>query len=103
MVDREQRALLVVPYTPPPPPRAHLWGSLVAGLAAAGSVLGLLIADYSTTTTVTLMLAAAGGLVTAIGLIVGGIRVRRRFRVEMERAVDVTPVSEPTDHSTEAV
>lgn len=103
MVDREQRALLVVPYTPPPAPRAHLWGSLAAGLITAGAVLGLFIADYSTSTTATLILVAVTGLATTLGLVVGGIRARRRFRIEMERAVEVTPAPVAIDHSTEAV
>ena len=103
MVGREQRALLVVPYTPPPAPRAHLWGSLVAGLITAGAVVGLFIADYSTSTTATLLLVAMAGLATTIGLIVGGIRARRQFRVEMERAVEVSPAPVAIDRSTEAV
>ena len=103
MVDREQRALLVVPYTPPPPPRAHLWGSLVAGMITAGAILGLFMADYSTSTTVTLILVAVAGLATTLGLVVGGVRARRQFHIEMERAIDVSRVPAAAERSTEAV
>ncbi len=103
MLDREQRALLVVPYTPPPPPRIHLVAAAVSLVIGTVALFGLSAADYSTTTTVWLVLAATAGFVAAAVLFVTGIRARRQFRVEMERApVPVRPVRSESE-SAEAV
>ncbi|MCP4249153.1 MAG: hypothetical protein GY778_19080 [bacterium] len=104
MLDREQRASLVVPYTPPPAPRRHLYGAALSLALGAIAVLGLAMADYSTTTTVWLVLAATIGFMAAAGLFVTGIRARRQFRQEMERAVEPVPVQPvPDQSSVEAV
>lgn len=96
MLDKEERALLVVPYSPPPAPRHHLIGGAAALVVGALALLGLFMADYSTTTTVWLTVITVSGIASAFGLGVAGITARRRFRVEMERAtpVPVEPVSE---------
>ena len=93
MLDTEERALLVVPYTPPPPPIRHLVGAGAGLVAGTVGVLGLAMAEYSTTVTMWLVLVATAGFVAAVGLFVAGIRSRRRFRQEMERAVEAIPVT----------
>lgn len=105
MLDPEQRALLVVPYTNPPAPRRHLIGSGACFAVGAIALLGLAMADYSATTTVWLVLTATLGFLGAAGLLVAGVRARRRFRQEMERAVEPVPVQpvDPQSTSVEAV
>lgn len=93
MLDREERELLVVPYTPPPAPRAHLVTAAIVALGAVIAGFVLLVADYSSDVTAALILSSGGGLIVAAGLVIAGIRARRRFRDEMERAVDVTPAA----------
>lgn len=97
MLDREERELLVVPYTPPPPPRAHL--ALAALLALLGALAGLVlaVADYSAGVTAILIMATVGAVIAAAGLVAAGVMARRRFREEMERAVEVTPASRASD------
>lgn len=92
MLDREQRDLLVVPYATPPAPRRHFVAA--ATLAAAGglSLLGLAMADYSPVITAWLIIATTIALLGAVVLFVTGVRVRRQFRWEMERAVEPIPV-----------
>ena len=97
MLDREERELLVVPYSPPPAPRAHLAMAGVAALLAALAGLVLLVADYSSDVTAILIMTTTGALIAAVGLVVAGIKARSRFRDEMERAVDVTPARAPDD------
>jgi amino acid transporter len=97
MLDREQRALLVVPYTPPPPPVGGLVAAVLFTFLGAVAVLGLAMAEYSTTVTVWLVLAATTGFVAGVGLFVGSIRARRQFRWEMERAVEPVPVQPAGD------
>ena len=89
MLDRDQ---LVVPYTPPPAPRVHMVFAVISVLTAVTSTFLLLVADYSATVTIWLLLGIVAGSFVAIVLLVVGFRARRRFRDEMERAVDVTPV-----------
>ncbi|MDH3540019.1 MAG: hypothetical protein OEP52_08500 [Acidimicrobiia bacterium] len=102
MLDRQQRELLVVPYTPPPPPR----GLLILGTAsfAIGGIalLGLAMADYSTATTAWLVVIATLGFLAGAVLLINGIRARQSFRQEMERAVEPTPVK-PVDGRTESI
>jgi hypothetical protein len=102
MLDRQQRELLVVPYTPPPPPR----GLLILGIAsfAIGGIalLGLAMADYSTATTAWLVVIATLGFLAGAVLLINGIRARQSFRKEMERAVEPTPVK-PVDGRTESI
>ena len=103
-VDREQRAMLVVPYIPPHPPRLHLAGAAIFAMIGAVAVLGLFMADYSEATTGGLVATATAGFGAAVALLVAGITARRRFRVEMEPAVLPIPV-EPVEQlaSVEAV
>jgi hypothetical protein len=91
-MDREERALLVVPYEPGPPPRIHLVVASLSVLGAAVAALMLFVADYSTTVAASIAAATASLALGALALTVAGVRARRRFRIEMERAVDVTPV-----------
>jgi hypothetical protein len=102
MLDREQRALLVVPYTPPPPPRHHLVLAAASFVIAALAVLGLAIADYSAATTASLVAVGTVGFLAAGVLLVTGIRARRQFRLEMERAVEPVPV-QPVGGQSESV
>ena len=85
--------MLVVPYNPGPPPRVHLALAFVCALAAAVSALLLFVADYSTTVAATIATSTAVLALAALTLTIAGLSSRRRFRIEMERAVDVTPVS----------
>ncbi len=102
MLDRDQRALLVVPYTPPPPPRRHLIAAALSLAVGAIAVLFLYMADYSTTTTAWLVSVGTLGFVAAAVLLVAAVRARRQFRVEMERAVEPVPV-EPVDTAAKSV
>ena len=68
--------------------------AFVCALSAAVSGLMLFVADYSTTVAVSLASSTVGLALTALVLVIAGVRARRRFRVEMERAVDVTPVDD---------
>lgn len=86
--------MLVVPYNPGPPPRAQLALAVLFALAAAVSALLLFVADYSTTVAGTIAATTITLAVLALTLAVAGVRARRRFRIEMERAVDVTPAGE---------
>lgn len=99
MLDREQRELLVVPYTPPPPPRRHLVGALLCALIGVGAVIGLAMADYSAVVTGWLVVAATVAFLATAALFVTGIRARRRFRDEMERAVAPVPVQPAAEAS----
>ena len=91
VVDKQQRAMLVVPYNAGPPPRAHLALALLCAVAAAVSGLLLFVADYSTNVAGTIAATTATLALLALTLAVVGVRARGRFRVEMERAVEVTP------------
>lgn len=102
-MDRQQRAMLVVPYAPPPPPRRHLVGSVVSAGAGTVALLGLLIADYSAATVAGLAATATVGFVLAAALLARGITVRRRFRREMERAKRPVPLQPLESESREAV
>jgi hypothetical protein len=95
MLNEENRAQMVVPYSPPPPPRRHLVAAGLSTLVGATALIGLFMAEYSTTTTVWLSLVAGLGLAIGAGLLLAGLLARRRFREEMEPAV--VPVSvQPT-------
>ena len=63
MLDREQRALLVVPYSPPPPPRRHMVVATAFLFLGSVAALGLAMADYSAATTASLIVAATVALV----------------------------------------
>lgn len=102
MLDREQRELLVVPYTPPPPPRGLLILGAVFFVIGGIAVLGLAMADYSTVTTAWLVVIATLGLLSGPVLLINGVRARRAFRQEMERAVEPIPV-EPVDGRSESI
>jgi drug/metabolite transporter (DMT)-like permease len=103
VIDREERALLVVPYTPGPPPRWHLVQALLCVLGAAVAVLMLFVADYSTTVAAALAATTGTLAVAALASAIVGIKARRRFRVEMERAVDVTPLTGTPARSEQAI
>lgn len=104
MLDREERASFVVPSSPSPPPRIHLGLALLVALFAAVAGLMLAVADYSPGVTAWLVVTTGTGVVAAVGLIAAGRTARRRYREEMERAVDVTPIGLRTaDRSSEAV
>ena len=102
MLDREQRALLVVPYAPPPPPRRHMVAATAFLFLGSVAALGLAMADYSAATTASLIVAATVAFVTAVVLFFLGMRSRRRFRLEMERAVEPIPV-QPVDGAAKSV
>ena len=92
MLDREQRALLVVPYAPPPAPRRHLYAAIVFLFLGSFAVLGLAMAEYSAATTASLVVAGTVAFVSAVAMLLVGIRARRRHRLEMERAVEPVAV-----------
>ncbi|NNL97086.1 MAG: hypothetical protein HKO63_02660 [Acidimicrobiia bacterium] len=97
MLDREQRALLVVPYAPPPAPRRHLYAAIVFLFLGSFAVLGLAMAEYSAATTASLVVAGTVAFLSAVAMLLLGVRARRRHRLEMERAVEpiaVQPVNE---------
>jgi len=99
MLNEENRALLVVPYAAPPPPRHHLVAAGISAFAGIVGLLGLFMAEYSTTTTVWLSLVAVIGLAAGAGFLVAGLTARRRFRTEMEPAtmpVPVEPAGQPS-------
>ena len=100
MLNREQRALLVVPYTPPPPPRRHLIAAIAFGFVGSLAVLFLAMADYSAATTAALVAAAAATLFAAVVMLALGVRARRRFRLEMERSIEPIPVQTVDQPST---
>ena len=102
MLDREQRALLVVPYASPPAPRSHMVVATAFLFLGGVAALGLAMADYSAATTASLIVAATVAFVTAVVLFILGIRSRRRFRLEMERAVEPIPV-QPVDGAAKSV
>lgn len=102
MLDREQRELLVVPYTPPPPPRRLLILGGVFFVVGIIGLLGLAIADYSAVTTAWLVVITTLGFLLAAVLLINGVRVRRTFRQEMERAVEPIPV-EPVDEASKSI
>ena len=97
MLNREQRDLLVVPYAPPPAPRRHYVGAAILAVAGIVSVLGLAMADYSAAVTAWLVVAGTVAFLGAVGLFVTGVRTRRQFRLEMERAVEPVPVQPAAD------
>jgi protein-S-isoprenylcysteine O-methyltransferase Ste14 len=102
MLDREQRALLVVPYSPPPPPRRHMVVATAFLFLGSVAALGLAMADYSAATTASLIVAATVALSTAVVLFILGLRARHRFRREMERAIEPVPV-QPVDGAAKSV
>lgn len=102
MLDREQRELLVVPYSPPPPPRRHLILGGVFLVVGIIGLLGLAIADYSAVTTAWLVVITTLGFLVAAVLLITGARARRTFRQEMERAVEPIPV-QPVDGPSESI
>ncbi|MGI9647569.1 MAG: hypothetical protein ACR2OI_03525 [Acidimicrobiia bacterium] len=101
MLNEENRAQLVVPYSLPPPPRRHLVGASLSALVGAVALIGLFMAEYSATTTVWLTLVAGLGLAGGAGLLLIGLSARRRFREEMEPAavvpVPVQPLVRPAN------
>ncbi|MGI9609148.1 MAG: hypothetical protein ACR2NL_02535 [Acidimicrobiia bacterium] len=101
MLDREQRALLVVPYAPPPAPRRHMAAALSFLFLGSFAVLFLAMAEYSAATTAVLIVTGALAFFTAVVLFVLGVRVRRRHRLEMARAVEAVPV-QPTGAQAES-
>ena len=105
MVDKQQRAMLVVPYTPGPAPRIHLGLAFLCACLAAVSALVLFVADYSTRVAATIATSTAVLAVAALWLTIAGVRARRQYRIEMERAVDVTPAAEtePAARSEQAI
>ena len=102
MLDREQRELLVVAYTTPPAPRLHFVGAVVFAASASLSLIGLALADYSAVVTAWLIVAATLGFAVAAVLFVTGVRARRQFRVEMQRADEPVPV-QPAGEATTSV
>ncbi len=105
MLNREQRALLVVPYTPPPPPRRHIVAAIGFLFLGASAVLVLAMAEYSATTTASLVVVGTTAFLTAFAMLIAGVLARRRFRLEMGQVVEPIPV-QPVDgaaKSTEAV
>jgi ABC-type spermidine/putrescine transport system permease subunit II len=70
----------------------------LGGVAA----LGLAMADYSAATTASLIVATTVAFVAAIVSFILGIRSRRRFRLEMERAVEPVPV-QPVDGAAQSI
>ncbi|MCP4249411.1 MAG: hypothetical protein GY778_20405 [bacterium] len=102
MLDREERELLVVPYTPPPPPRRLLILAGVCFVVGIIGLLGLAIADYSAVTTAWLVVITTLGFMLAAVLLINGIRARRAFRVEMQRAVEPIPV-QPVDGASKSI
>ena len=103
MLNEKNRAQLVVPYLPPPPPVRHLVVAAISALVGAAALIGLFMAEYSTTTTVWLTLVAGVGLAGGAGLMLAGLLARRRFREEMEPATVPVPVQPATGaaHSTD--
>jgi hypothetical protein len=98
MLDREQRALLVVPYAPPPPPRYHLIAAVVLLFLGSFAVIGLAMAEYSAATTASLIVTGTGAFFIGVVMLVLGVRARRRYRLEMERAVEPIAV-QPVNHA----
>lgn len=96
MLNEENRVQMVVPYSPPPPPRRHLAAAGLSAFLGAAALIGLFMAEYSTTTTVWLTLVAGLGLAGGAGLLLVGLLARRRFREEMEPAVVAVPVPPAT-------
>ena len=105
MLDREQRALLVVPYTPPPPPRRHLVVAVAFVFLGSVAALGLAMADYSAATTASLVVTATAAFLLGLVSFLLGLRARRNFRLEMEPATEPTAVQrvEGGSESIEAV
>jgi len=102
MLDREQRALLVVPYAPPPPPRRQVFMATAFLFLGSVAIVGLAMADYSPATTASLIVAATVAFATAVVLFILGVRSRRRFRLEMERAIEPVPV-QPVDGAAQSI
>ena len=102
MLDREQRALLVVPYTPPPPPRRHIVAAIGFLFLGASAVLVLAMADYSAATTAALVAVGTTAFLAGFVMFVMGVRARRWFRLEMERAVEPIPV-QPVDGAAKSI
>jgi hypothetical protein len=102
MLDREQRELLVVHYTPPTPPRRLLILGAVFLVTGGIALIGLAIADYSAVTTAWLVVIATLGFLIGAVLLINGVRARQAFREEMERAVEPIPV-QPVDGHSESI
>ena len=92
MLDREQRALLVVPYAPPPPPMRHLAVALLFAFLGSFAALFLAMAEYSAAPTAALVVVGALAFSIAVVMFVLGVRARRRHRNELARAVEAVPV-----------
>jgi len=92
MLDREQRALLVVPYAPPRPPMRQLAAATVFLFLGSFAALFLAMAEYSAATTAALVVVGAVAFLTAVVMFILGVRARRRHRLEMARAVEAIPV-----------
>ena len=102
MLDREQRALLVVPYAQPPAPRRHLAVATAFLFLGAIASIGLAMADYSAATTASLVVAGTLAFVAAVVFFILGVQARRRFRLEMERAIEPIPV-QPVDGAAQSI